>query len=77
MLVGVVVIHAAPYSVHRNEDVFERAEEWSPERRIGERKEQVTEWFWSFGSVSRSCIGKAFACKAGFLPSGFMYAFLP
>jgi unspecific monooxygenase len=58
-----VVAHAAPYSVHRNEEVFERAEEWLPERWMGERKKEVGEWFWSFGSGSSGCIGKAFAVQ--------------
>ena len=61
-----VVAHAAPYSVHRHEEVFERAEEWIPERWMGERKKEVEEWFWTFGSGSRGCIGKAFAVQGGF-----------
>jgi unspecific monooxygenase len=61
-----VVAHAAPYSVHRNEEVFERAEEWLPERWMGERKKEVGEWFWSFGSGSSGCIGKAFAVQGEF-----------
>jgi unspecific monooxygenase len=62
-----VVAHAAPYSVHRNEEVFERAEEWLPERWMGEKKKEVEEWFWTFSSGSRGCIGKAFAIQGGFL----------
>jgi unspecific monooxygenase len=61
-----VVAHAAPYSVHRHEEVFERAEEWMPERWMGKRKREVEEWFWAFGSGSRGCIGKAFAVQGGF-----------
>jgi unspecific monooxygenase len=66
MLPEGVVAHAAPYSVHRNEEVFERAEEWLPERWMGERKKEVEEWFWTFSSGSRGCIGKAFAIQGRF-----------
>jgi unspecific monooxygenase len=58
-----VVAHAAAYSVHRNEEVFERAEEWLPERWMGEKKEEVKNWFWAFGSGSRGCTGKEFALQ--------------
>lgn len=61
-----VVAHAAPYSVHRNEEVFERPEEWLPERWMGKRKKEVAEWFWAFGSGSTGCIGKAFAVQGRF-----------
>ena len=85
MLPEGVVAHAAPYSVHRNEEVFERAEEWLPERWMGERKKEVAEWFWSFGSGSRGCIGKAFAIQGEFFALvhshsfalGFYLCFLP
>jgi unspecific monooxygenase len=66
-----VVAHAAAYSVHRHEEVFERAEEWMPERWMGERKKEVGEWFWAFGSGSRGCIGKAFAVQGGFFASSY------
>jgi unspecific monooxygenase len=66
MLPEGVVAHAAPYSVHRNEEVFEKAEEWLPGRWMGERKKEVAEWFWAFGSGSGGCIGKAFAIHGGF-----------
>ena len=75
MLPEGVVAHAAPYSVHRNEEVFERAEEWLPERWMGERKKEVAEWFWSFGSGSRGCIGKAFAIQGEFFALGHSYSF--
>ena len=58
-----VVAHAAAYSVHRNEEVFERAEKWLPERWMGEKKEGVKNWFWAFGSGSRGCTGKEFALQ--------------
>lgn len=58
-----VVAHAAPYSVHRDPEVFERAEEWLPERWMGDKKKEVKDWFWAFGSGSRGCIGKDFAVR--------------
>ncbi|KAE9371833.1 cytochrome P450 [Stipitochalara longipes BDJ] len=58
-----VVAHAAPYSVHRNEDVFERAEEWLPERWMGDKKKEVKDWFWAFGSGRTGCIGREFAVQ--------------
>jgi Cytochrome P450 len=65
-----VVAHAAPYSVHRDPEVFERAEEWLPERWMGDKKKEVRDWFWAFGSGSRGCIGKDFAVQGvSFLPS--------
>jgi hypothetical protein len=62
-----VVTHAAAYSVHRNEAVFKRAEEWIPERWMGEEgKNEATKWFWAFGSGSMGCIGKWFALQGKF-----------
>lgn len=58
-----VVAHAAPYSVHRNEDIFERAEKWLPERWMGDKKKEVKDWFWAFGSGSSGCIGREFAVQ--------------
>jgi hypothetical protein len=72
-----VVAHAAPYSVHRNEEVFERAEEWLPERWMGERKKEVAEWFWAFGSGSMGCIGKAFAVQGRCFALYFLRLLLP
>lgn len=58
-----IVAHAAAYSVHRHEAVFERPEEWLPERWMGERKRETKDWFWAFASGSRGCIGKDFAMQ--------------
>lgn len=73
MLPEGVVAHAAAYSVHRHEEVFERAEEWIPERWMGEQKKEVGEWFWAFGSGSRGCIGKAFAVQGGSIQYYFFH----
>jgi unspecific monooxygenase len=62
-----VVAHAAPYSVHRNEEVFENAEEWLPERWMGDKKKEVKDWFWAFGSGRAGCIGREFAVQGKFL----------
>jgi hypothetical protein len=58
-----IVAHATAYSVHRNEETFKRAEEWLPERWMGEKEREVKNWFWAFGSGSRGCIGKEFALQ--------------
>jgi Cytochrome P450 len=71
-----VVAHAAPYSVHRNEEIFERAEEWLPERWMGDKKKEVTDWFWAFGSGSSGCIGREFAVQGKPLsPSILLFLF--
>lgn len=62
-----VVAHVSPYSLHRNEEVYESAETWVPERWLGNKKKIVGEWFWAFGSGSRGCIGKAFAIQGRFI----------
>ncbi|KAE9368222.1 cytochrome P450 [Stipitochalara longipes BDJ] len=63
MLPEGVMAQAAAYSVHRNEEVFSSAEDWIPERWLGERKKEVGEWFWAFGSGPRGCLGKNFAIQ--------------
>jgi hypothetical protein len=69
-----VVVHAAPYSVHRNEEVFEKAEEWLPERWMGDKKKEVKDWFWAFGSGSRGCIGRDFAIQGASIISHLLYS---
>jgi cytochrome P450 len=58
-----VVAHAARFSVHINEEVFECAEEWLPERWMGDKKREVKDWFWEFGRGSKGCIGRDFAVQ--------------
>jgi len=53
---GGVRVSASAGLLHRNEDVYERADEWRPERWLQlerldaeKRKDMETRWFWAFG----------------------------
>lgn len=53
------VVSMAPYSLHRNAEVFPEPLKFDPERWLGE-EEKVTEmkrWWWAFSSGGRMCIG--------------------
>lgn len=60
-----VRVGAAPYSLHRNPEVFPEPESWRPERWMPESKDQgkwagngqAERWFWGFSSGLRMCIG--------------------
>ncbi|KAF2867022.1 cytochrome P450, partial [Massariosphaeria phaeospora] len=67
---GGVRVSASAGLLHRNEDVYERAAEWRPERwlerelvRVGaeKRKDMESRWFWAFGSGGRMCVGSHLA----------------
>ncbi|KAH4175721.1 hypothetical protein HBH43_066050 [Parastagonospora nodorum] len=65
---GGVRISASAGLLHANEEVYERASEWRPERwldmeRLDEekRKDMETRWFWAFGSGGRMCVGSHLA----------------
>ncbi|KAL8898670.1 MAG: hypothetical protein Q9207_006587 [Kuettlingeria erythrocarpa] len=65
-LPGGVRVSAQAYSLHRNEDVFGKAEEWHPKRWFFTEPagyEEMLRWFWAFGSGGRMCIGKNFALQ--------------
>ncbi|USP76281.1 uncharacterized protein yc1106_03555 [Curvularia clavata] len=54
------VCSMAPYSLHRNENVFPDSHDWKPERWLNQDKTKLTEmerWFWAFSSGARMCIG--------------------
>ncbi|RMZ73054.1 glycosyl hydrolase family 3 N terminal domain-containing [Pyrenophora seminiperda CCB06] len=54
------VCSMAPYSLHRNENVFPEPLKWKPERWISGGKDKTAEmerWFWAFSSGARMCIG--------------------
>ncbi|KAH8730933.1 cytochrome P450 monooxygenase-like protein, partial [Phaeosphaeriaceae sp. PMI808] len=65
---GGVRVSASAGLLHANEDVYERASEWRPERwlnmeRLDEekRKDMESRWFWAFGSGGRMCVGSHLA----------------
>lgn len=65
-----VRVSAQAYSLHRNETVFPDAETWLPRRWLDAdqaKKDEMTRWFWAFGSGSRMCVGSNFAMQ-GRLP---------
>lgn len=50
----------APYSLHRNADIFPDPLKWDPERWLTGDAEGLTEmkrWWWAFSSGGRMCIG--------------------
>ncbi|EFQ95282.1 hypothetical protein PTT_06732 [Pyrenophora teres f. teres 0-1] len=65
---GGVRVSASAGLLHLNEEVFERANEWRPERwldmdKLGgeKRKDMESRWFWAFGSGGRMCVGSHLA----------------
>ncbi|KAF2849838.1 cytochrome P450 [Plenodomus tracheiphilus IPT5] len=65
---GGVRVSASAGLLHRNEDVYERASEWRPERWMHletldaeKRKDMESRWFWAFGSGGRMCVGSHLA----------------
>jgi hypothetical protein len=65
-----VRVSASAGSLHANEEVYEQAGEWRPERWIDvdgedredrERRKEMDRWFWAFGSGGRMCIGSNLA----------------
>ena len=65
-----VRVSASAYSLHRNPVVFPEPEDWKPERWLdaseGER-EEMSRWFWAFGSGGRMCVGSHFAVQGWLL----------
>lgn len=54
------VVEMAPYSLHRNAEVFEEPLKWNPDRWLTDDLEKLAEmkrWFWPFSSGGRMCIG--------------------
>ncbi|KNG45887.1 cytochrome P450 [Stemphylium lycopersici] len=63
-----VRVSASAGLLHLNEQVYEHADEWRPERwldmeKLGEekRKDMESRWFWAFGSGGRMCVGSHLA----------------
>ncbi|CAO2655882.1 Nn.00g046850.m01.CDS01 [Neocucurbitaria sp. VM-36] len=65
---GGVRVSASAGLLHLNEEVYERASEWRPERwlemeklDLEKRKDMESRWFWAFGSGGRMCVGSHLA----------------
>ncbi|KAF2628750.1 cytochrome P450 [Macroventuria anomochaeta] len=65
---GGVRVSASAGILHQNEEVYERASEWRPERWLDldkvdeeKRKDMESRWFWAFGSGGRMCVGSHLA----------------
>ncbi|KAJ4371503.1 hypothetical protein N0V83_004721 [Neocucurbitaria cava] len=65
---GGVRVSASAGLLHLNEEVYERASEWRPERwldmdrlDVEKKKDMESRWFWAFGSGGRMCIGSHLA----------------
>jgi cytochrome P450 len=59
-------ISAQPHSLHRNQEVFDKPNEWMPERYLHSSEEKLKEmkrWFWAFGSGGRMCVGSNLALQ--------------
>lgn len=51
------VVGMAPYSMHRNPEVFEFPLKFDPDRWFGPQSVEMNRWFWAFSSGGRMCIG--------------------
>ncbi|KAH9862454.1 hypothetical protein IAQ61_009870 [Plenodomus lingam] len=65
---GGVRVSASAGLLHQNEDVYECASDWRPERWLHldtldaeKRKDMESRWFWAFGSGGRMCVGSHLA----------------
>ncbi|KAF2001870.1 cytochrome P450 [Amniculicola lignicola CBS 123094] len=63
---GGVRVSASAGLLHQNENVYERAGEWRPDRWLEQvdeekRKDMESRWFWAFGSGGRMCVGSHLA----------------
>ncbi|KAL8763268.1 MAG: hypothetical protein Q9184_000908 [Pyrenodesmia sp. 2 TL-2023] len=70
-LPGGVRVSAQAYSLHRNKEVYGKADEWQPKRWLyiePGKNEEPLRWFWAFGSGGRGCIGKNFAMQGKLTP---------
>ncbi|KAF1950890.1 cytochrome P450 [Byssothecium circinans] len=65
---GGVRVSASAGLLHLNEEVYERADKWRPERWLDldkldddKRRDAESRWFWAFGSGGRMCVGSHLA----------------
>ncbi|KAF3761798.1 cytochrome P450 [Cryphonectria parasitica EP155] len=74
---GGVRIAAAAHTLHRDEGVFARPEEWDPTRWLNETDQDsrraMNRQFWAFSSGGRMCIGSNFAVHEMKLITAMVY----
>lgn len=51
------IVGMAPYSMHRNPDVYKDPLKFDPERWLAPDIAELNRWFWAFSSGGRMCIG--------------------
>lgn len=53
------IVSMAPYSLHRNPEIFPDPLKFNPERWLGDTEQvaQMKKWWWAFSSGGRMCIG--------------------
>lgn len=51
------VVSIAPWTLHRNAEIFENPFEFDPDRWLGPNAAELNRWFWAFSSGGRMCIG--------------------
>ncbi|KAK5173806.1 uncharacterized protein LTR77_002487 [Saxophila tyrrhenica] len=62
-----ITVHAQTWTLHRNNEVFPKPEEWRPERWIEcspEKRKEMDAWSWAFGSGPRRCLGEQLALNS-------------
>ncbi|KAK2754602.1 benzoate 4-monooxygenase cytochrome [Colletotrichum kahawae] len=52
-----ITVSMSPYSLHRNQEVFEEPLRFNPDRWLGPKAAEMNRWFWAFSSGGRMCIG--------------------
>ncbi|KAJ5688856.1 benzoate 4-monooxygenase cytochrome p450 [Penicillium macrosclerotiorum] len=58
LIAGNTTVHAPPYAMHRNADVFPDPESFDPERWVGEKAKALQPYFITFSAGARGCIGR-------------------
>jgi len=51
------IVGMAPYTLHRNVEVFKDPLTFDPDRWLGPQAAEMNRWFWAFSSGGRMCIG--------------------
>ena len=51
------IVSMAPFTQHRNEEIFKDPYQFNPERWLGEASIEVQRWWWPFSNGGRACTG--------------------